>query len=111
MARASITLIRLTRTALGALTPATTLSSADGNYVTNDGATFLYLNNGSGGSRTVSVLVPEDVDQNLAVASRTFVLSAGQVGLTGTFPREIYGGQILVDVSGSTVTAVAYSVR
>lgn len=111
MARASITFIRLTRTALGAVTSTTVLDSANGNYVTNDGATFFYLENTDIVSRTVSVLVPEDVDQNLAVASRTFVLSAGQVGLTGTFPREIYGGQILVDVSGAGVEAVAYSVR
>ncbi len=111
MARASITSIRLTRTALAALTPATTLDSTDGNYVNNDGATFLYLDNTSIGSRTVTVLVPEDIDQNLAVTPRTFVLSAGQIGMTGTFPRTIYGGQILVDVSGTGVDAIAYSVR
>jgi len=89
----------------------TVLDSVAGNYVLNDGATFLRLNNTALVARTVSVEVPEDVDANLPVTSRTFTLSAGQVGMTGIFPREIYGSQLLVDVSGAGVQAVANSIR
>lgn len=111
MARGLIQFVRLTRTAITLTPTATTLDNVNGNYVANDGSTFLELNNASGGTRTVSVEVPEQVDQNLAVASRTYTLLNGQVGKTGIFPREVYGSQILVDVSGTGVTAVAYSTR
>ena len=111
MARAQIQFARLTRTAFTLPPTATTLDNVNGNYVINDGSTFLELANASGGTRTVSVEVPEQVDQNLPVTSRTFTLLNGQTGKTGIFPREIYGGQLLVDVSGTGVTAVAYSTR
>jgi len=111
VARVLIQFARLTRTAITLPPTATTLDSVNGNFVTNDGSTFLELNNASGGTRTVSVQVPEQVDQNLAVTSRSYTLLNGQVGKTGIFPREVYGGQLLVDVSGTGVTAVAYSTR
>lgn len=111
MARAVITLARLTRTTFTPNPTATTLDSVNFNYVNNDGGTFLELNNTSGVTRTVSVEVPEQVDQNLPVSSRTYSLNAGQVGKTGIYPREIYGATLLVDVSGAGVTAVAYSIR
>lgn len=111
MARAVITFVRLTRVVFTPDPTATTLDSVNGNYVLNDGATFLQLNNTSGTTKTVSVEVPEDVDQDLAVQSRTYSLNAGQVGKTGIYPREVYGSQLLVDVSGTGVTAVAFSVR
>jgi hypothetical protein len=111
MARALIQFARLTRTAITLTPTATTLDNVNGNYSANDGATFLELNNGSAGTRTVSVEVPEDVDSDLPVSSRTYTLLAGQVGKTGIFPREVYGSQLLVDVSGTGVTGIAYSTR
>lgn len=111
MARALIVTVQLTRTALTLPPTATVLDSVNGNYCQNDGATFLWLSNGAGVTRTVSVEVPEDVDADLPVSSRTFTLLAGQAGYTGIFPRQIYGSQLLVDVSGATVSAVAYSTR
>lgn len=111
MARASITTVRLTRTAFTVDPTPTTLDSVNGNYAVNDGATFLQLTNGAVVSRDVTVLVPEDVDADLPVTPRTYTLSAGQTGKTGIFPRETYGSQLLVDVSGASVTVIAFSVR
>lgn len=111
MARQLITMVRITRAVFTPDPTPTTLSATDGNYVLNDGATILQLTNGSGSSRTVSVRVPEGVDIDLAVTSRTYALSNGQTGKVGIFPREVYGSQLLVDVSGTGVTAVALSVR
>jgi len=111
VARVLIQFARLTRTAITLPPTPTTLDNVNGNYVTNDGSTFLEISNASGSTRTVSVEVPEAVDQNLTVANRTFTLLNGQTGKTGIFPREVYGGQLLVDVSGTGVTAIAYSTR
>ncbi len=111
MARAAIVFIRLNRTVFTPNPTPTTLDSVNGNFQLNDGASFLELDNTSGVTRIVSVEVPEDVDQNLPVTSRSYTLNAGQVGKTGIYPREVYGSQLLVDVDGAGVTAVAYSVR
>jgi hypothetical protein len=111
MARSIIQFVRLTRVAFSVNPTATTLDNVNGNFSANDGGTFLELNNTAGATRTVSVEVPGDVDADLPVSSRTFTLLAGQVGKTGVFPREVYGSQLLVDVSGTGVTAVAYSIR
>jgi hypothetical protein len=111
MARAIIQFVHLSRLAFSINPTATALDNVNGNFSANDGGTFLELNNTAGGTRTVSVEVPEDVDADLPVSSRTYTLLAGQVGKTGVFPREVYGAQLLVDVSGTGVTAVAYSIR
>lgn len=111
MARAAIVFVRLDRHVFTANPTPTTLDAVNGNFVLNDGATFFELTNGAGVPRTVSVEVPEQVDQNLPVTSRTYTLNAGQVGKTGIYPREVYGSQLLVDVSGASVTCVAYSIR
>lgn len=111
MARASIVLTRLTRVSFTPNPTPSTLDNVNGSFVLNDGATFLEFTNSSGATRTVSVEVPEQVDQNLPVTSRTYTLSNGQVGKTGNFPRERYGSQLLVDVSGTGVTCVAYTIR
>jgi hypothetical protein len=62
-------------------------------------------------SRTVSVEVPTDVDEDLPVTSRVYTVAAGATGKTAFFPRQVYGDQLLVDVSGGTVTCTAYSCR
>jgi hypothetical protein len=111
MARAAIQLIRLDRTVFTANGSGTTLDSVNGNYVANDGATFLELHNGAGSPRTVSVEVPGDVDSDLPVTSRQYTVAAGATGKTAFFPRGVYGNQLIVDVSGGTVTATAYSCR
>lgn len=111
MARASIELIRLDRTVFTVNGTGTTLDSVNGNFVLNDGATFLEFHNTSGSTRTVSVAVPGDVDEDLVVGSRTYTVLNGQTGKTAFFPRQTYGGELLVDVSGSAVSTVAYSCR
>lgn len=111
MARAVIVRVQLNRFAFTLAPTPTVLDNVNFNYVANDGATLLWLSNGSGSTRTVTVEVPGNVDVDLPVTSRTYSLSAGQAGFTGVFPRAIYGSQILVDVSGATVSAIAYSTR
>lgn len=111
MARAAISVIHLTRMVFTVNPTGTTLSNTLGNYADNDGGTFLELNNASGGTRTVSVEVPANVDANLPVGSRTFTLTNGQVGKTGIFPIDVYGAQLIVDVSGTGVTATAFTIR
>lgn len=110
MARADIVTVTLTRLVFQDDPTPTTLSSVNGNVTHNNSATFLELHNTSGGSRDVMVLVPTDVDVDLAVTARTYTLAAGESGKTGTFPVEVYGSQLLVDVSGTGVTAVAFTV-
>jgi hypothetical protein len=111
MARASIQLIRLDRTTFTANGSGSTLDSVNGSTVLNDGATFLELHNTSGSTRTVSVEIPDDVDEDLTVSPRVYTVANGATGKTAFFPRQTYGPQLLVDVSGTGVTATAYSCR
>jgi hypothetical protein len=111
MARTGISSTRLSRVGVMALTPTTELDPVNGNYADNDGATLLHMENTAGAARDVTILIPTDVDMDLPVTSRTYTLSAGQIGLVGLFPRETYGGQLLVDVDGADVMVIAVSVR
>lgn len=111
MARTAIQLIVLDRTVFTTNGAGANLDAVNGSVVSNDGATFLELHNTSGSTRTVTVEVPGDVDEDLPVTGRVYTVLNGATGKTGTFPRQVYGEQLLVDVSGSNVNAVAYSIR
>lgn len=114
MARAAIPVVRLTRTnpvVVDAATTGAALDSTDGNYVINDGATVLLMFNDSGGTATVEVLVPTGVDQDLDVDPRTYTLDDQVTYLTGYFPIEVYGSQLLIDVDVAGVQATSYSFR
>ncbi len=111
MARTAIQLIVLDRTVFTTNGTGANLDNVNGSVVNNDGATFLELHNTSGSTRTVTVEVPGDVDEDLPVTGRVYTVLAGATGKTGTFPRQTYGEQLLVDVSGGSVNCVAYSTR
>lgn len=114
MARAPISVIRLTRTnpvVVDATTTGEPLDNTDGNFIINDGATVLLMFNDSGGTATVEVLVPAGVDQDLEVSPRTYELDDQTTYLTGYFPIEVYGSQLLVDVDVVGVQGTAYSFR
>jgi hypothetical protein len=113
MARTNVPVVRLNRTSIvtTAIASATALDNVNGNYVTNDGATFLMMFNNSGSSRTVSILLPEGADQDLTAGPRVYSLTNGVTYLTGYFPENPYGSQILVDSSGNGVRTIAYTIR
>jgi hypothetical protein len=87
------------------------LDDTDGNTVINDGATVFLFFNDSGGTATVEVLVPAGVDQDLTVSPRTYTLDDQTIYLTGYFPIEVYGSQLLVDVDVAGVQATPYTFR
>jgi hypothetical protein len=114
MARAPISVVRLTRTNIVEIDPATdgaVLDDTDGNVVTNDGATIFMFFNDAGAPATVEVLVPAGVDQDLTVSPRTYVLDDQAIYLTGYFPIETYGSQLLVDVDVAGVQAAPFTFR
>lgn len=85
--------------------------ATNGNLSDNDGYTFLEMTNASGASRTVTVTIPGGVDQDLASPSRVFTLPGNGVYLTGVFPIETYGAQLLYTASGSGVSFRPTSLR
>lgn len=113
MARTQLSVQRLSRLALVTFDQTTwaVLDSANGNWVINDGSVFLGLFNDSGAARTVEILVPEGADQDLVVGPRTYALTDGVTYLTGYYPESVYSSQLLVDVSGTGVSAAAFTFR
>lgn len=84
---------------------------ANGNLAANDGYTWLELTNAAGASRTVTVLIPGGVDQDLASPSRNFTLPNNGVYYTGVFPLPVYGSQLLFSASAAGVSVRAFTMR
>lgn len=85
-----------------------TPDTSNGNYAANDGCTFLYFA-ADGSSRTYTVVTPSTLG-GLAVAELGPVtVPANSFTQVGPFPREIYGPQILFDVSNAALKVLALS--
>lgn len=90
--------------------PQTTGDPTFGHVAANDGMTILELQNSGMDVQTVQVATPDNVDSDLAVADRTLPLTAGASGvLRGTFPVNVYGPQLIIDVSSTDVKMRAYT--
>lgn len=74
----------------------------------NDGNTFLIVDNGSGGSITVTITTTKTVE-GLALADQVVTIANGAEKAIGPFPKDVYNdssGLVTVGYSGTTsVTA------
>lgn len=84
-----------------------TPDTSNGNYALNDGATVVFLANGSN-SRTLTVTTPDTV-LGLAVADQVYSLTANQFDLAGPFPVETFGPQLLLDFSANDLKFLVFS--
>lgn len=97
------------------VTKATLAAVNDTDTFDNDGKTFLEVNNGSGGSLTVTITGQVSLQHGVA-ATKTITIPTGEIWVIGPFPERYYNtdGANEVSVSYSTtssVTAAAFSVR
>ena len=87
---------------------ALTAAAGGGDSFANDGRTYLDINNGSGGSITVTFVTQQTVD-GLAVADLAVAVGAGVRTKVGPFPPGIYNdanGRVQVTYSGVTSLTV-----
>lgn len=110
MARGLIPATRLSRYALTVAPTPVTGDATNGHYLENDGATFFEFRNNGASVRTISILVSDTYDSDLAISARTYNLPASATDAkTGTFPTLLYGRVLLVNVSHSDVRILAYT--
>lgn len=88
----------------------TTSSAAGGGDVfPNDGQTFFFVSNGSGGQITVTFTTAQTVD-GLDIEDPAFTIENGGFGIFGPFPTKRFNnssGQVAVAYSGVTSVVVA----
>jgi hypothetical protein len=84
-----------------------TPDTSNGNYAFNDGATVVYVANGSS-TRTLTVTTPDTI-YGLAVADQVYSFTANQFALVGPFPQETFGPQLLLDFSANDVKFLVLS--
>lgn len=110
MARKAVPVTTVSHYGVTATQTATTSTSANGWFVPNDGATFLFLDNSASGVTTnFTVTVPQGADVNLTVGPRVYTILANKTGFTGFFPFKLYGSQILITADNNTPGISAYS--
>lgn len=112
MARGVIPVYKLSHLTLlttSGTTLETTGNTTNGHVVANNGATILQLRNITSGAPTATVLPPLGWDGNLTISGRVFTLAASATGLTSTFPVDLYGSTLQIDVSSTNVRIVALS--
>lgn len=88
-----------------------TLDNVNGNWVANNGSIFLIVRNSSGGASTLTIAIPAGVDEDLTAPSRTYVLSNNVTYLTGYFPVNVYGPQLLINISTASVNGQPFDFR
>lgn len=71
------------------LTGLAAAADAAGDNFANTGNEFLYVNNGSGSSVTVTLVAQQTVDGQ-ALTNKTVAVAAGVAKLIGPFPKGIY---------------------
>jgi hypothetical protein len=106
MARTALTVTPIVRTGVAL---AASAANVDGHSVPNDERTFIYVNNGSGGSINVTIPSTKTVD-GLAVPNRVVAVPAGQNRLIGPFLGEVSNqpdGSVHVNFSAVTSVTVA----
>jgi len=93
-------------------TPSYSAANVDGNMFVNNGAEFLHVINGSGGSINVTLTTPATVD-GLAIEDPVIAVGAGADAMIGPFNTSLYNqktgvdkGKVYVDYSGVTSLTV-----
>lgn len=108
--RGQIVVQPIDRFALTTQVAGTTGDTVNGHFAFNDGATFLRLSSTAPGTQTVSVLVPGGVDTDLTAGPRVYSVPAGSTGsFCGFFPVNVYGTELLINVSSALLKVSAYS--
>lgn len=106
---AALTTQTVNRTTGQTLTTAAATTGA-GDTWTNTGSEFLYINNASGGSITVTVTIPLLVDGVAISTGKQFTVGATTIKLIGPFPTSTYtdtNGNATVTYSAVTSVTVA----
>lgn len=91
------------------MTLSTGAAAGGGDEFPNDGRTFIYVNNGGGGSITVTTVTQQTVDGK-AVADDSISVPNAQARYIGPFPPSIYNDvndRVQVTYSGVTSVTVA----
>ncbi len=109
MARVVLTLAQMSHNGVELVPVA---AETDGNAWANNGNTWLYVLNGSGGNVVVTIKTPLTVE-GIAVAEITKTLAAGEDWIFGTFSTRIFNqtnGEVHVDYDSITsVTVQAFT--
>jgi hypothetical protein len=109
--RTLTTVTTVSRTALTAFpTPTVAGDVTNGNVTPNDGATLLAVVSGDASTHQLTVQVEKGVD-GLTAGPRPFTVpvAASGVQITGPFPVQYYGTQLLWNADSAQVKVAAYS--
>jgi hypothetical protein len=110
--RTATAVTSVSRTALTAFpAPSVAGDAVNGNVSPNDGATMLAVFNADAGStHTLTVTVASGVD-GLTAGPRSYTIptSASGTQITGPFPIQFYGSQLLWNVDSTQLKVALYS--
>ena len=88
-----------------------TACAGGGDYFANTGAEFIYINNASVGSITLTIAFASTATvDGQSATNRTVVLSASEEDLIGPFPTHLYNdanGRVQLTYSGVTSLTIA----
>jgi len=102
-AASALTVQTLTNAGLAFTTAA---ANVDGNYITNDGYTFLYIVNGGASPITITFAAPVNCNQGFADA-HTIIIPAGETWVSGYFEKSRFNSLTgTLDWTYSAVTSV-----
>lgn len=109
-ARTLIVVAGITRFTVTPNQTGTTGDTVNGMWLPNDGATFIRVSSTAPGTQTVSALIPGGVDSDLTAGPRVYSIPAGATGsYAGFFPQDLYGTELLLNVSSNLLKISAYS--
>ena len=103
---ATLAVQKIVRTGLELVPVAAT---GGGDAFPNDGKTFIYVNNASGGDITVTIVSQQTID-GLAVADKAVIVTASDARYIGPWPIPLYNdanGLVQLTYSGVTSLTVA----
>lgn len=106
MAAVSVPVTSITRAGVAPTTP-TPGDATNGHTMSNDGKSFLLVDNSGVASRTLTVAFSRTVDGQ-AVASRVYTLASGVDRYIGPFPQSDYGTTLSFTVSHAELLLSAY---
>ena len=101
-------LLTVTDITRAGVAPTLTAAAGGGDSFVNDGRVYLHINNGGGGSITLTVVTQKTVDGK-AVADDAITVPNGAARIVGPFPPSIYNDanqQVQLTYSGVTSVTV-----
>lgn len=108
MPRVDVPVTTITRAAVPDTAP-TAGDTTDQHAVTNDGTTWVEVDNTGVASHTLSALFPNTVD-GVTVDAKTWTIPAGERRRIGPFPVRFYGTTLQLDVDSDELELAAYRV-